>query len=173
MDAMNDQTAWDEATERVAGYYAALGLGGNESRTRETLRVIEVARARCAGNPALQPVQASMAEAFDSLAKWVRDILPESTLENGLATLHATGALTFWPETNETLRAPLARTPVQASPDIDFSSMAARDMNFGAIETIAQETWQKFDWGPVLRAAALWTAIFFLSLYVYDRFFAP
>jgi len=66
-----------------------------------------------------------------------------------------------------------AGVPVSAAPELALSSMAARDMNFGAMETIAQETWQKFYWGPVLRAAAFWTAVFFFALYAYDRFFAP
>lgn len=173
MDAVNDQSTWDEATERVAAYYGALELGGVESRTRETLRVIQTARARCATNPALPPVEASMNEAIDSLARWVNTVMPEATLESGLTTLKAAGALGRWPETNGGPQAALPGSVVSSAPDIDFSSMAARDMNFGAIETIAQETWQKFNWGPVLGAAALWTAIFFLSLYVYDRFFAP
>jgi hypothetical protein len=173
MDAVNDQSAWDEATERVAAYYGALDLGGVESRARETLRVIEAARTRCAANPSLHPIEAAMTEARESLTRWAGDMLPGTTLETGLITLKATDALAHWPSVRSEAKPGLPVSPVSAAPDIDFSSMAARDMNFGAIETIAQETWQKFDWGPVLRAAALWTAIFFLSLYVYDRFFAP
>lgn len=173
MDAVNDQSTWDEATERVAAYYGALELGGMEARTRETLRVVEKARARCAANPSLHPIEAAMTEAIDSLTHWIDAALPGATLESGLTTLKAAGALSHWPEANGDAQANLPKSPVSAAPDIDFSSMAARDMNFGAIETIAQETWQKFNWGPVVRAAALWTAIFFLSLYVYDRFFAP
>lgn len=151
-------------------YYAALGLGGVESRTRETLRVIEAARSRCAANPSLRPIEAAMTEALDAVARWVNAVVPGATVESGLAALQACGALPRWPQTEI---AGQTVDLVTASPDIDLSSMAARDMNFGAIQTIAHETWQKFDWGPVLRAAALWTAIFFLSLYAYDRFFAP
>jgi hypothetical protein len=168
---VNDQTTWDEATERVMAYYAALGLGGVESRTRETLRVVEAARSNCAANPSLRPLEAAMTEALDAVARWVNAVVPGATVESGLATLQAGGALVRWPATDANLQGELP--PLEAAPEIDFSSMAARDMNFGAIETIAHETWQKFDWGPVLRAAALWTAIFFLSLYAYDRFFAP
>jgi len=169
MDAVKDQSIWDEATERVAAYYGALELGGAEVRTRETLHIIEKARARCAANPSLHPIEASMAEAIESLTRWLGTALPGATLESGLTTLRAAGALGHWPEAN----IELPKSTVSAAPDIDLSSMAALDMNFGAIETLAQETWQKFNWTPVLRAAALWTAIFFLSLYVYDRFFAP
>jgi hypothetical protein len=173
MDAVNAQSRWDEATERVMAYYAALGLGGVEARTRETLRVIEAARSRCASDSTLFPVETAMEGAFDSLARWFAQLAPCLSVERGLAALQASGDLARWPDVDETLRARLAKIPLIAAPEIDFSNMAARDMNFGALETIAHETWQKFDWGPVLRAAALWTAIFFLSLYAYDRFFAP
>ncbi len=171
MGAMSEQSIWDEATRRVMAYYAALGLGGVEARTRETLRVIEAARARCAADPALPPLEAAMTEALDSLARWVHTIAPGHDVESGLVALRAGGGLTRWPQTDDRLREAVKQ--VAAAPEIDISSMAARDMNFGAIQTIAHETWQKFDWGPVLRAAAIWTAIFFLSLYTYDRFFAP
>lgn len=171
MGAMNDQSAWDEATKRVMAYYTALGLGGVEARTRETLRVIEAARSRCAADPSQRPLEAAMTEALDALARWVNTVVPGQSVEIGLAALQAGGGLTRWPETAGSLLETVK--PVVAAPEIDLSSMAARDMNFGAIQTIAHETWQKFDWGPVLRAAAIWTAIFFLSLYTYDRFFAP
>ncbi len=49
--------------------------------------------------------------------------------------------------------------------------MTPRPMDFGAMETIAQETWHRFAWAPILRAAVLWTAIFFAALYAYDQFF--
>jgi hypothetical protein len=64
-------------------------------------------------------------------------------------------------------------SPPAAVPPLAHSSMAAQDMDYGAMQKLAEETWQRFAWGPVLRAAALWTAIFFLALFTYDRFFAP
>jgi hypothetical protein len=170
MDTLREQPEWDEATQRVQAYLTALGLGGVEARTRETLRIIEQARARCAAQPSLHPIKAAMEETFASLARWVAESTPGLPFESGLVTLRAQDAPAVWPRVRVSS---LAAPALEAAPDLDLSRMAARDMNFGAFETIAHETWQKFAWGPVLRAAAIWTAIFFLSLYAYDRFLAP
>ncbi|HRJ72083.1 MAG TPA: hypothetical protein PLS03_07645, partial [Terrimicrobiaceae bacterium] len=70
------------------------------------------------------------------------------------------------------LRRALADAVPRAAPDLAISRMIPREMDFGAMETLAQETWHQFAWAPLLRAAALWTAIFFAALYIYDRFFA-
>lgn len=179
MDAVKNQSAWDEATERVMAYLTRLEIGGSEHRTRETLEIIERARGRCGTDPSLHPVEAAMSEAAEALRSWYGGVLPGATVETGIVASLATGAGRTWP--NAVLSDPppadlvarLAAASVSAGPELALSSMAAKDMNFGAMETIAQETWQKFDWAPVLRAAALWTAIFFLSLYAYDRFFTP
>lgn len=179
MDAVKNQPAWDEATERVMAYFARLEMGGSEHRTRKTLEIIGRARGRCAAEPSLHPVEAAMAEAGEALRSWYGGVLPGTAVETGMVAFLATGAGQAWPDAvlsdppPADLAARLAGTSVSAGPALALSSMAAQDMNFGAMETLAQETWQKFDWAPVLRAAALWTAIFFLSLYAYDRFFAP
>lgn len=178
MDAVKNQAAWDEATERVTAYFARLEIGGSEHRTREALEMIERARVRCAAEPSLHPVEAAMSEAAEALRSWYVGVLPGTTVETGIVASLATGAGQAWPNAvlsdgpPADLAARLAGASVSAGPELALSSMAAQDMNFGAMETIAQETWQKFDWAPVLRAAAVWTAIFFLSLYAYDRFFA-
>jgi hypothetical protein len=49
--------------------------------------------------------------------------------------------------------------------------MTPREMDYGAMETIAQETWHKFSWLPLARTAGIWTAIFFFARYLHDRFF--
>jgi hypothetical protein len=178
MDAVNSQAAWDEAAERVLAYFQALQVGGLEHRTRETLRVLEAARGRCAADPALPPVTAALTEAAESLRAWYADAVPGASLEHGLAAALAVEAPQNWPDAvlshpvPPALAARLAEARVSIGPELAPSSMAAREMNFGAMETIAQGTWQQFAWAPVLRAAALWTAIFFLALYTWDKFFA-
>lgn len=179
MDAVKDQAAWDEAAERVLAYFRALQVGGLEHRTRKTLEILAAARARCAADAALHPVEAAMTEAMESLQRWYAGAVPGAGLEHGLASSLAVGAAQAWPDAVLSdpvptgLAARLAQARVSAGPELAPSSMAAREMNFGAMETIAQETWQQFAWAPVLRAAAIWTAIFFLSLYAWDKFFAP
>lgn len=177
MDAVDCQAAWNEATERVMTYLTCLQIGGFEHRTRQTLRIIERARERCAVESHAHPVEVAMAEATSALRTWYDGVLPGVPLAAGVAAMLATGASATWPDavlsepTPDGLRRTLAAASLPLGPSLQLSGMSAKEMNFGALETIAQETWQKFEWGPVLRAAALWTAIFFLCLFLHDWLF--
>jgi len=179
MDALNTQAAWDEATGRVMLYLDRLQIGGTEHRTRQTLHIMTRARLRCAAHPGMHPVEAALTETADALGHWYAQALPGAALESGITASLAAGAVAVWPDAvlaepiPGDLRRQLAATTVPPGPELTLSSMSAMEMDFGAMETLAQETWQKFDWAPVLRAAALWTGIFFLSLFLYDHFFAP
>lgn len=179
MDALTNQAAWDEATGRVMIYLDRLQIGGTEHRTRQTLLIMTKARLRCAAQPGLHPVEAALTETADALRRWYDQALPGAAVESGITASLAAGAVRTWPDAvlvepiPADLRRKLATTPIPSGPELTLSSMAAQEMDFGAMETLAQETWQKFDWAPVLRAAALWTGIFFLSLFLHDHFFAP
>jgi len=177
MDAIDSQAAWNEATERVMTYLTCLEIGGFEHRTRQTLRIIETARKRCAAEPQSHPVEVAMAEATDALRRWYDGVLPGVPLAAGVVATMATGASETWPDavlsetTPEELRRALTTASIPLGPSLQLSGMSAKEMDFGAMETIAQETWQKFAWGPVLRAAALWTVIFFVCLFLHDWLF--
>ena len=179
MDAVNDQQAWDEAMGRVMAYLAALELGGVERRTRVAMSILDRARERCVRAAELPAAEAAMTETAETLRVWFAGIFPndpETAFERGVVAMKATDAARRWPDAVLTDHPPLAMREAlvaaafPTAPDITLSSMAARDMDFGAMESIAQETWQQFKWAPVLQAAALWTAIFFIALYAYDRF---
>ena len=171
MDPVNPRDEWDAATERVLAYLTLLHLGGAESRSRVALET--VTQARAARAPDTPAVAAALGVLSSRIAASLHAVRPTITVESGLAALHAADAAGRWPDgfAPGELEEILARAPLASTPALDLSSMAARDMDYGALETIAQETWQQFAWTPLLRAAALWTAIFFLSLYLYDRFF--
>ena len=75
------------------------------------------------------------------------------------------------------LRAPEARQDLlgiwayiagESAPAVAYTVLARL---YGAMEVIAQGTWHQFAWTPLVQAAALWTAIFFVALYLYDTFF--
>lgn len=179
MDALNSQAAWDEATGRVTAYLDRLQIGGAEHRTRHTLAILTRARQRCTADPGLAPVEAAMIETLGTLNHWYDQALPGATVESGMTAARVVGIPRSWPDAvlsepiPPPLRRELAAVTIPPGPELTPSSMAAREMDFGAMETLAQETWQKFDWAPVLRAAALWTGIFFLCLFLHDHFFAP
>ncbi len=182
MDALNRRD-WDEALARLLAFFAALEVGGVEHRTRVAMRILDEARQRQAQNSNLSPVEVTMDVAAESMDRWFVQALegsripPANRVAAGLFALRVTDAAARWPdvllfgEPPPDLRAALSQVSVSTGPDLAISSMISRKMDYGTMEVIAQETWHKFAWAPILRAAALWTAIFFLLLYTYDRFY--
>jgi len=180
MDAVNIQSEWDEAMARVLAFFSAMRIGGVEHRVRVALRVLEEARRRCDQGCGLAPVEVAMDLAADSLDQWFAKAIEESAdrrVAAGVVALEMTDAAARFPnallsgDPPGELKAMLVGVSVRTGPDLAISSMTPREMDYGAMETIAQETWHRFGWAPILRAAAIWTAIFFIALYAHDRFF--
>lgn len=181
MDAVNSPNEWDEAFGRLLAYLERIDPWSAERRTRIALHILERARERKKSEPEKTAQRVVMDVAFGELEQWFAEILPPGTeqpLAAGILAYRLSEAGRRWPdvllarEIPDELRRDMARIPLRATPDMSFSSMTSREMDYGAMETIAHETWQQFAWAPILRAAALWTAIFFLVLYGYDYFFA-
>jgi len=180
MDAVTDRRQWDEALARLLAYFARLEIGGEEHRVKTALRILDEARA---GAPDVPPVQRAMDAAAAALEQWFAGALsdsavpPERRLAFGLVAWRTVRGAERWPDAvlagppPEELRRALGEVSLPLSPDLEFSSMISREMDYGAVETIAQETWHQFAWAPLLRAAAIWAVIFFGALYAWDRFF--
>lgn len=180
MDAVNSEAAWNEALSRLIAYLTEMGVGGIEHRTRVALRLLD--RARTTVGDA-HPVEHTMSVAQGELVAWFGDALgsvdipAHRKLAWGLVAWRMADGPTRWPDAmleaapSEEIKQALAGVSLRSSPDIEVSRMVSRGMDYGAMETLAQETWHQFAWAPLLRAAAIWTVIFFAALYAYDRFF--
>ncbi len=176
---------WDEALSRLMSFLAAMPIGGVEHRTRIALRIIDEARVRHARDAGKSPVEHAMQIALDRLEDWFAEALEgvdmpaNRRVAAGIVGLRITDAPRKWPDailgsTPPTdLKATLARVSFRTGPDLAVSSMTPRDMDYGAMESIASETWRRFEWAPILTAAAIWTVLFFAALTAYDRFVAP
>jgi len=180
VDTMNSQAEWDEAMARVLAFFSTLRIGGVEHRVRIALRILEEARRRHEQERKLAPVEVAMDVAAESLDQWFAKTIggsPDRRVAAGLVALEITDAAARFPnallsgDPPEELKAMLSGVSVHTGPDLEISSMTPREMDYGAMGTIAQETWHQFGWTPLLRAAAIWTSIFFVALYAYDRFF--
>jgi len=183
MDTVTPQSEWDEALARLLAFFAALEFGGIEHRTSLAMRLLSEARERHSENSGISPVETAMDVASESLEKWFAQVLAESHLSPanrvavGLFAVRATNAGTVWPAAllsdlpPADLRAALSRVSTRTGPDLAITSMTSRKMDYGAMQVIAQETWHKFAWAPILRAAGIWTAIFFAVLFAYGRLF--
>lgn len=180
MDPLATAAAWDEAMSRLLSFLAAMHIGGVEHRTRVALTIVDEARKQHALKPEKAPVEHTMNIALQSIEKWFGEALenvemPASRrVAAGIVGLRVTDAVNRWPNAvldgppPADLKATLARVSFRTGPDLAVSSMTPRAMDYGAMETIAQETWHRFAWAPIVRAAAIWTAIFFAALYTYD-----
>jgi len=183
MNTVSSREEWDEAAARLLAFFSVLELGGAEHRTRLSIRILDEARRRQALTPTLAPVEAAMDVAAESLEHWFGEALADSRIPPGkrmaagLFAWRVTGAAARWPDAvlsgdpPAELKTILSSVSTSTGPDLAISSMTPREMDYGAMEVIAQETWHQFAWTPLLGAAALWTGIFFVALYVYDNFF--
>lgn len=181
MGAMTGEPLWDEALERLSAYLGEIQIGGIEHRARVALRLLDQARASVG---AAHPLEHTMQVAQTELMAWFSEALGDVDLPAnrkmawGLVAWQMADGPQRWPDAilqdrpSPEIRRALAGIVLRSSPDLTVSRMVSRDMDYGALETLAQETWHQFAWAPLLRAAALWTAIFFIALYAYDRFFS-
>lgn len=170
---------WDEALSRLLTFLSSLEIGGVESRLRIAMRILDRARAT---NPS-DPVNATLALFQSEMDQWFAQALDDPAISADRRTALGLVALRLLPEPPDglatfptepppaELRAALKSISLRTGPDLALSSMTPQEMDFGAVEGLAQETWHQFAWGPLLRAAVIWTAIFFAALFAYDHFF--
>ncbi|CAN5370133.1 hypothetical protein BH09VER1_BH09VER1_05820 [soil metagenome] len=181
MDTVEMTAAWDDALARLLSFLNEYEIGGAEHRVRVALRIVDEARALEREGP---PVQRVMGRAFAELDEWFGAALGQTDLPPALAAAAGAAALRLvpgdkrWSERllsatpSDELKSMLSKVSLRTGPDLAISSMTSRDMDYGAMETLAHETWHQFAWLPLLRAVAIWTAIFFLTLYIYGQYFA-
>lgn len=182
MDAMKSRdSGWDEALIRLLTYFEAMDLGGIEHRTRCALEILNEARADSSAHTSA--VERCMDRAAQKLDGWFARALGPSAsnssnkLASGLLAWKVTGGSKRWgdvvlcaPPTPAVCEA-FAGVRAQTGPDLSISSMTPREMDYGPMENLAQETWHRFAWAPLLRAVILWTAVFFAALAIHDHFF--
>ncbi len=185
MDAINTQETWDEALERLLLLFESMDLAGIEHRHRTALQLIEHARQRFNPDLGLSTTEVTMDVVGESLEGWFTKALGESAdrVRNrtaaGLLAWRVTGGSQRWGDVllagdpPADLRRAFESVRAQTGPDLAFSSMTHREMDYGPMESIAQETWHRFAWAPLLTAVIFWTAIFFLALAIHDHFFLP
>ena len=182
MDAITSSKAWDEALTRLLAFLTALEIGGLEHRLEVALRILHKARELHSENT--EPVELTMSLLQEELEEWFAQALDNPSLSAerrvalGIVALRLTDAGIHWPDAlllnkpPEDLKAAFAQVSLRTGPELKLSSMTPREMNFGTMENIAQETWHQFAWTPLLRAALVWAAIFFATLFAYDHFFS-
>lgn len=183
MDAVIDSKAWDEALARLMTFLAAMEIGGLEHRTEMAMKIVTQARQTFDPASGKTPVEETMSTANAMLRDWFSKALElpasqgQSLISAGLFALRVTHVGERWPDCvlngdpPEELKRELRSIHAMTGPDLSISSMTPREMDYGPLEDIAGETWHRFAWAPLVRAAIIWTVIFFAALAIHDHFF--
>lgn len=170
---------WDAACLRLEDYLRAHGVESRERLLSLTLEMIREAKIRHAQHPEKSPLETTMELAIGRTDAWFSALaeIPEHAARTRVAffsePIQRKWASAFLiPSPPDELLVDVRSAGIQAGPALDFQSVVRKEMNYGAMEDIARETWDQFSWSHVLRAFALWVVLFFVAYGVYLKFFS-
>lgn len=179
----HDREAWNVACLRLEDFLRAHRIHSRERLLHLTVEIIAQARARHGADHSRSPLEVTMEIATNRAADWFSRLVEsgvegDSAATRGKVAYFAGGLHRRWPEAFLDPDPPLElldavrRSSVQAGPSMEFSSLIRKEINYGAMEDLARETWGQFSWGHVFRVFLIWVVIFFLAYGVWTRFFA-
>lgn len=170
---------WDVACLRLEEYLQAHGVRPRGHLLALVLETIQEARSLKTANPDREAVEATMEIAVAKTDAWFSALAgsPEKAIRARVAffssPVHDRWASAFWQDSMpEELISEVRAAYHEAGPALDFQSLVRREMDYGAMEDIARETWEQFSWGHVMRAFLLWVVLFLAAYGIYLKFFA-
>jgi hypothetical protein len=174
---------WNEAARRLEDYLRAHRVRDRERLIRLNLELLDEAHRRHATDPARPPLDVTMELAADRIEAWFSRLADETAPPDSQLAARARGAWFAsglhreWPTAfldpapPAALVAAVRSVSMQAGPALEFSSLIRAEVDYGAMENLAEGTWQQFSWAHVLRAFVIWVAIFFAAYGAYLQFF--
>ncbi|HEY8899709.1 MAG TPA: hypothetical protein VIM61_04805 [Chthoniobacterales bacterium] len=175
--------AWNAAALRLEDYLRVHRVEDREHLLELNLELLEEARRRHAETPSRTPLDVTMQIATTRIEAWFARLADDSSppdpqlAARGRAAWFASGLHRKWPSAflapnpPADLLAAVRSASLQAGPALEFSSLIRTEVDYGAMEDIAEETWQQFSWAHVLRAFVIWVIIFFAAYGCYLQFF--
>jgi hypothetical protein len=172
--APDADTAWDEAFLRVESYLRAHQIESRLLLNRLVVEIINAARAVALAAPssssAVDPIALAMCEAERRTNAWFTRVLGDAVDSDderlgtrGRIALVLADVPARWPQHF------LAATPpppdlveamrsayIEAGPEMEFTRMTPRPLDFGPIANVADEAWRTFRRWPILRAVVVW-----------------
>ncbi len=173
---------WNAASQRLEDFLRSQRLSDRLRLIEVTSQLLAAARARHAQDPAAAPVETTLRTAQDEIDRWFAGLIddegePLRRAAQARVAYFATGADRRWPDAflsphpPPELRAAVRAFALPAGPAMDFRSLLRKEIDYGPMEDIARETWDQFSWGHVLRAFAIWVAVFFAAYGAYLHYF--
>jgi hypothetical protein len=164
MSADVDLREWNAACVRLEDFLRAHRI---EDRLRHVELVAELlAEARGADASGQGATERVMAVADARVERWFVGLVDGGDSDRGRAAYYSTGIYRRWPgaflceDVPAEMREAMRSASVQAGPDLEFSSLIRKEVNYGPMEDLARETWATLSWGHVLRAFLIWAVVF-------------
>ncbi|MBS0632108.1 MAG: hypothetical protein JSS11_09360 [Verrucomicrobia bacterium] len=164
-----DPTLWHDAYKRVEDHLLAYRVTNRALLTQLGQRIIEHAAARHELEPHRSPVELAGEEVERLIAEWIdrligpSDETPARRFARGRAAIHLANLPELWPSAFLDVRDPppgllqdLRSTYLEAGPDLEFSNMVPRPLDYGPISETAGRTWRTFSKLPVLGGVMIW-----------------
>lgn len=177
------RAAWNDAALRLEDYLRAHRVADRERLLRLNLELLEEAHRLHAVEPARAPLDVTMQLAAGRIETWFSRLADDTVPPDSQLAARARGAWFAsglhreWPTAfldpapPEALVSAVRSVSLQAGPALEFSSLIRAEVDYGAMEDIAEGTWQQFSWAHVLRAFVIWVVVFFAAYGAYLQFF--
>ncbi len=160
---------WNAAYVRVEDYLRAHRLHNRLHQSRVIERVLECAAHRHEANPALDPVVLAAEEVDRLMQAWFAVQLGAEGLPHDRLAAQARVAMllsdlpTRWPyafldqeHTPGEARVAMAKSALQAGPDLAVSNMVPREIDLGVLPEAAGDTLDTLERWPLIRLLLLW-----------------
>lgn len=170
---------WDAAYLRLEDYLRAHGVEPRERLLELVLDIAGRAKILHARHSGKSPTEVTMELAIGKTDAWFSVLAgePDKVARARVAFFSAPfqqkwAPVFLNPVLPDGLLAEVRSACIDAGPALDFQSLVRKEMDYGAMEDLARETWDQFSWSHVLRAFVLWVAVFFIAYGIYLKFFA-
>jgi hypothetical protein len=171
------ESDWEAACLRLEDFLRAYGVEPRERLLSLTIELL--AEAKRIHQPGKLPLETTMELVLERTGTWFSGLAgsPEKASRSKVA-FFSIPVQDRWagdflsPSPPPGLVAEVRAASHEAGPALDFQSLVRKEMDYGAMEDIARETWDQFSWSHVLRAFVFWLVLFFLAYGVYLKFFA-
>ncbi len=165
---------WNEAWRRVDDYLRAHRLTDRFVRFGLVSLIVQEAGRKHASESWRDPVSLSLEEAIRATDKWYASLVG---IRDEGARQASMGKLAFaaifgekrlqhlWmTRVPDPVREEMHRISLRNGPDLQIASMTPRDLDFGTLETLVEQPWERYEWIFVLPAVGLW-ALFFYGIF--------